>query len=250
MSDKSKIEWTDASWNPIRGTKGNWHCTKVSEGCRNCYAERMNKRFFGLDYTVGADTMRLDEDRLGDPIRWKKPRRIFVCSMTDLFHERVCRGWIWCLAKVMAECPQHTFQILTKRPARALETWSLREYLPPLPNVWFGVSVEDQETADARIPILLEIPAAVRFVSYEPALGPVDLDGCDADPDSPYIDWVIAGGESGPAARPADPQWFRDVRDDCRRAGVPFFMKQMARREPIPDDLMVREYPNDAKRQA
>ena len=265
MSDNSKIEWTDATWNPLRGIMGKWHCTKVSEGCQNCYAERMNMRFGGPEYRVGADEIRLDMDILSQPLRWKKPRLIFVCSMTDLFHEIVPFGYIGMIFDVMCDerCRQHTFQVLTKRPGRALEfvQW-LGEYWPgdtPLSvtwevvgnfgeNIWFGVSVENQKRADERISDLLNFPAAVRFVSAEPLLNGIDLSRITVKVDRgayslnalngeswPFsieavygsrLDWVIVGGESGPKARPMHPDWARSIRDQCQAAGVQFFFKQ------------------------
>lgn len=261
MSDKSKIEWTDATWNPIRG------CTRVSEGCRNCYAERTAARFRGPGQPYeGLVTLAREpgEESKGDPrwtgavqfvpqlvdqpLRWKRPRRIFVNSMSDLFHPFVNTAWINELFGAMMVCPQHTFQILTKRPERMKEYMchvGARDIEPhmarlrpgiaridwPWRNVWLGVSVEDQKTADERIPLLLQTPAAVRWVSYEPALGLVDFSSWLI---SPYgqqygamsLDWIVAGGESGPGARPAHPDWFRSVRDQCQAAGVPFFFKQ------------------------
>jgi len=284
MSDQTKIEWSDASWNPIRG------CSRVSEGCRNCYAEVMAARFSkpgqwgaGLAKIIrqpdgSADhrwtgKVHLVPDMLPLPLRWRKPRRIFVNSTSDLFHESVPDAWIDLVFAVMALCPQHTFQVLTKRAARMRayfarlhdDPWALSTarmigasrtvgfegdfhvHLPPQ-NVWLGVSVEDQDHANERIPDLLATPAAVRFISAEPLLGPMDLTALvvpmrpgvwefdalrvDVDPidDAPFygacLDWVIAGGESGAHARPANPQWFRDLRDQCAAAGVPFFFKQ------------------------
>ena len=248
----TKIEWTDETWNPITG------CKKVSDGCKNCYAERMAKRLAGRYGYPADDPFKptLHEDKLDVPLKWKKPRRIFVCSMGDLFHEDVHRETILRVWKTMAESPQHTFQVLTKRPERMmyiLEQWmhpalrlSLVDHTWPLPNVWLGVTAENQETADQRIPILLNTPAAVRFVSCEPLLGPVDLHPGWLLPISPTtskLNQVIVGGESGPGARPMNPDWARSIRDQCKAAGVPFFMKQMSRKAPIPEDLMVREYP-------
>ena len=257
MGESSKIEWTDASWTPIRARlvkiqndgsgkeRIGWHCEHVSEGCRNCYAERLNLRLGtgepfkpgvlrGKEGYAGGGIDRpklfLDEKMLGAPFRWKRPRMIFVCSMTDLFADFVPDAWLHRLFTVMSMTHQHIYQILTKRPAR------MREMMPriaasPLPNVWLGTSVEDQATADQRIPELLATPAAIRFISYEPALGPVDLSqhlGIAPDHDDLHglLNWIIAGGESGPGARPAHPNWFRSVRDQCAAAGVPFHFKQ------------------------
>jgi len=268
--NKSKIEWTDRVWNPVTG------CTKVSQGCANCYAETYAHRFWGdRKFT----DVQCHADRLDQPLRWKKSSRIFVNSMSDLFHEDVPDDFINRVFAVMALSPQHTFQVLTKRPERMLEyintpfrfgddirdaiddTSAILDYLEerelqgddvdindiafPYPNVWLGVSVEDQATADERIPFLLETPAALRFVSYEPALGPVDLrkhlfEGFEPTGDfrthngkrqiklvgAHKLHWIIMGGESGQRARPMHPDWARSVRDQCASAGVPFFFKQ------------------------
>lgn len=275
MADRSKIEWTDATWNPIRG------CSRVSEGCRNCYAERIAARFAGAGQpfqdvafasggrevgfkieslaksgksTGWTGEVRFIPELLEQPLYWRRPRRIFVNSMSDLFHEKVEKDWLDQIFAVMIVCPQHTFQILTKRPTR------MKDYLChvagqdmekhmanlrpgygrldwPWRNVWVGVSVEDQKTADERIPLLLQTPAAVRWVSYEPALEPVDFSawpkrvwlrvvGNDGAADRGRIDWVVAGGESGPGARPCHPDWIRTARDQCQAARVPFFFKQ------------------------
>jgi len=223
MSDKSRIEWTDATWNPTTG------CTKVSQGCKHCYAERFAHRQ-GYDFSK----VELHPERLEMPLRWKRPRRIFVDSMSDLFHEEVGFDFIDRVMNIMVRCPQHVFMILTKRPMRMFQYWDQwrffkREMVSLGENIWLGVSVEDQMTADKRIPWLLETPAAVRFVSYEPALEKIDI---LADRISPTmrsenkIDWVICGGESGPGARPMHPDWARSIRDQCQAAGVPFFFKQ------------------------
>ena len=268
----TKIEWTDETWNPVTG------CTKVSQGCKNCYAERLwpkvsaaEAKREGWDKPRAFTDVRCHPERLEAPLHWKKPRRIFVNSMSDLFHEDVPFIFIDRVFAVMALCPQHTFQILTKRPALMLaylaETraeivrreWTLTDcatrkklvYRPfpawPLPNVWLGVSVEDQPTADERIRLLLQTLAAIHFVSYEPALGPVRFKdewlqcpggaeygngfnrtevhaGCCEK--HARLNWLIAGGESGPNARPSHPDWFRSVRDQCADAGVAFFFKQ------------------------
>jgi protein gp37 len=304
MSDNTQIEWTDATWNPITG------CSRVSEGCRNCYAEIMAARFSkpgqwgeGLAKIVTrADgtkdhrwtgKLQFNERALDKPLRWRKPRLIFVNSTSDLFHESVPDEWIDRVFAVMALAPQHTFQVLTKRPERAraylmgvecdgarrfnvataaeqiannFPIWDGHGYrlwdgyagkdwdkkvtrvlcIPPwpLPNVWLGTSIEDQATADARIPHLLATPAAVRFVSAEPLLGPVDLmevaiprpelrasliwdalRGWGGAPSK--IDWLIVGGESGPGARPMHPDWARSLRDQCQTAGAAYFFKQV-----------------------
>lgn len=232
---KSKIDWTDRVWNPVTG------CTKISEGCKNCYAERMSKRLAGRAGYPAGDPFKvtLRRDRLEEPLRWKKPRKIFVCSMADLFHDDVTMGFISRVFSTIRRCPQHTFIMLTKRPARMGEAVDAC-VSGTLPNLWLGVTAENQETADLRIPILLKIPAAKRFVSIEPMLGPVDLyqwlPDFTADQDTSAaaihrgeekgLDWVICGGESGPGARPMHPDWARSLRDQCKDANVPFFFKQ------------------------
>lgn len=323
MADRTKIQWTDATINPIRArrviraedgsiaaTRMGWHCEHVSEACRNCYAEAINRDRFGtgLDYKPGHLAARGEveivfaDKAITDMLRWRRPRRIFVCSMTDLFADFVPDEMIDRVFAAMALAPQHTFQVLTKRPER------MREYvgkrcghiadaiiafrrsdfarsigigpngivpLPnvtpgrawwPLPNVWLGVTAERQAEADARIPVLLDTPAAKRFVSIEPMLGPVDLTRIampeikyetgihyqdvlragswssrlffrPSQPDEPQVhftnhsdtnslDWVIVGGESGPDARPTHPDWPRALRDQCASAGTAFFFKQ------------------------
>jgi protein gp37 len=206
------IEWTEATWNPVTG------CTKVSPGCQHCYAERMARRLqaMGQPHYARGFEVACHEDALLLPLRWKKPRRIFVNSMGDVFHSRVPEEFVRDVFEVMARADQHCFQLLTKRAARLAE---LARRLPWPSNVWVGVSVE---TADylGRLDHLREVPAAVRFVSFEPLLGPVgevDLSG---------IDWVIVGGESGPFARPMAGSWAADLRDQCLAAGVAFFFKQ------------------------
>ena len=262
----TKIEWTDQTWNPIVG------CSVVSPGCTNCYAMRMagtrlksTKPYGGLTQDTKAGPVwtgevRFLEERLTQPLKWRKPRRVFVNSMGDLFHEDVSDYEIENIVAVMADASQHIFQVLTKRPERmnAVMTgfgklWQQRGPAEgwPLPNVWLGTSVEDQARADERIPALLDTPAAVRFLSCEPLLGPVDLNSVGRpwltkEIDHPLdtaLDWIICGGESGPKARDMDPAWARSLRDQCEAAGVAFFMKQMAGKKAIPTDLQGREWP-------
>lgn len=287
MGDKTGIQWTDATWNPIRG------CSRVSEGCRNCYAETMAARFcdkgqpyYGLAKRTASGPrwtgkVRIIPEHLTDSLRWRKSRRIFTNSMSDLFHEELTNEEIAAIFGIMAACPHHQFQVLTKRAKRMAEwfewlrqdsagsdqAWDVRPLtcwrhaktvLPiieqsvwdkelyevahkikwPLPNVWLGVSVENQEAADERIPLLIRCPAAIRFLSCEPLIGRVTLQsnapapamhsraylrGIEGDR---RIDWVIAGCESGPGARPCEPGWLRTLRDECRAAGVKYFLKQ------------------------
>jgi len=242
------IEWADEVWSPVTG------CTKISPGCKHCYAERMAKRLRGrFGYPKDEPfQVTLHPERLIGPKKWKKPRMVFVCSMGDLFHEDVPFDFIHQVFNVMADCRGigHTFLVLTKRPKRMLRFFKSEDrlYIPPK-NVWLGVTAENQEQADKRIPILLQIPAKVRFVSVEPMLGPIDLltdkyHWLEFDGIYPGLDWVICGGESGPVARPMNPDQARELRDQCKAAGVPFFMKQIDKRTPIPDDLMIREFPN------
>lgn len=310
----TKIEWSQKVWNPVTG------CTKVSQGCKNCYAEVIANRFSrtgiipgsGIEYST-ADapknekfTVLLHPDRLGQPLKWRKPAKVFVNSMSDLFHESVPFEFINKVFAVMVNADKHIFQILTKRPERALEyfNWAmdqkrgitqelwkkllehyytrdicnlssasiyetqrddvqlptstkefrLKKYNLPFKNVWIGVSVEDQKTADERIPLLLQIPAAVRFLSCEPLLGSIDIqqylhdsncmisvnpDCCTcAPPREICIDWVICGGESGHGARPMHPDWARKLRDDCQAAGVPYFFKQWGEWGIVKSDLV------------
>lgn len=273
MGDKTGIEWTDATWNPVRG------CTRISEGCRNCYAETVAARFSGPDqpYEGFADRSRsgskwtgklaLVPHMLDQPLRWQRPRRIFVNSMSDLFHEALSDDAIDEVFSVMGQCEDrglgHTFQVLTKRAGRMLSYMTTRGYAAwnrarlrpnawPARNVWLGVSVEDQKAANERIPLLLSTSATVRFLSCEPLLGPVDLQNIDSTifaatvdaltgtwlwkdgptrrTEGPAIDWVIAGGESGRGARdwPGLDDAMRSLRDQCKAAGVAFFAKQMA----------------------
>lgn len=212
MSAKTDIEWTDATWNPVTG------CTKVSPGCKHCYAETFAERWRGVaghPYEQGFD-LRLWPDRLELPLRWKKPRMIFVNSMSDLFHEGVPFEFIRRVFETMEKAAWHTFQVLTKRSERLAE---LAPDLPWPPNVWMGVSIEAARYL-GRADHLRKVPATVRFLSLEPlleSLGALDLSG---------IHWVIVGGESGPGARPMDATWVREIREKCLAAGVPFFFKQ------------------------
>lgn len=262
----SGIAWTEKTWSPVSG------CTKVSAGCKHCYAERevegrWSKNPKSVFYGRAFTDVQCHEDQLMAPMKWKKPHRIFVCPRADLFHESVSFEFIDWVFAVMALCPQHTFQVLTKRPERMLEYMThhtlggamvraardvlattmpmpkghqIQPFQWPLPNAWFGVTVENQATADERIPLLLQTPAAVRWISAEPLLGPVSfrwakwhdykyrepgfvhnhLDGIRG------IDWVVCGGESGPHARPMHPDWARALRDQCIAANVPFLFKQ------------------------
>jgi protein gp37 len=297
MADKTKIEWSDATWNPVTG------CTRVSPGCGTprfegdkpggCYAEALAERFRGTSghyYEHGFD-VQLRPDMLDRPLRWKKPRLIFVNSMSDLFHDSIPDDYIARVFAVMAVAKQHTFQVLTKRHGRMRSLLNSGHFVAkvwgevdkrapgvgaqavmmwpsmPLPNVWIGVSVESQQWADIRIPPLLETPAAVRWISAEPLLGPVDLDEwlpcvfCTAgvvedqnwspefprhrrsigdgyipcaacnlgnweERTRPALSWIVAGGESGPGARPMHPEWARSLRDQCQQASVPFLFKQ------------------------
>ena len=213
LAEKSGIEWTDATWNPVTG------CTKVSPGCAHCYAEAITLRFRrGGPFLPGKTTIKLHPDRLNLPLSWKCPRRIFVNSMSDLFHEEVPLEFIRQVFEVMSRASRHTFQILTKRHERLQEVANKLDWAP---NVWIGVSVENQYWADRRIPPLLTIPAAVRFLSVEPLLKPVNL-GAYLD----GIHWVVVGGESGPRARPVQQEWVQAIRDECLAASVPFFFKQ------------------------
>ncbi len=292
----TSIEWTEETWNPVAG------CSIVSSGCTQCYAMKMAARleamgqakYIGLTQKVNGNTVwtgdvRLDAAALEIPLGWRKPRRVFVNSMSDLFHEKVGDAFLDFVFAVMAVCQEHSFQVLTKRPER-MQSYMQRAfatqptvncieldregdrihsshgpgYAWPLPNVWLGVSAENQETADSRIPLLLQTPAAVRFVSYEPALEGVDFSSyltawCDecagsgetsghySSPDNagpcegcggngieryaePPLSWLIVGGESGPGARPFDLRWAERVVADCKAAGVPVFCKQLGAR--------------------
>ena len=248
----TKIEWCHIPgtqpkvWNLVTG------CNKVSQGCKNCYAEVMHKRLTGMGQTKYQQPFLngavMHQDILNLPLTYKKPCTIFVNSMSDLFHEDVTFHFLWDVWEIMSATPHHTFIILTKRPSRLFNffQWAknLKSFTAALPNVWLGVSCENQETANERIPLLLQIPAAVRFLSCEPLLGAIDLTEITENNNTSYdvligkiyhygddeefekIDWVIAGGESGHNARPMHPNWALKLRDDCKYANVPFFFKQ------------------------
>ncbi|OJW17736.1 MAG: hypothetical protein BGO49_26405 [Planctomycetales bacterium 71-10] len=217
MSDNTRIEWTDATWNPVRG------CTKITPGCKHCYAETFAERFRGVPghpYERGFD-LRTVPHKLLDPLRWSRPRMVFVNSMSDLFHKDVPDEYVRDVAEVMRVADWHTYQVLTKRSERLAEALSggLRD-LAESPHIWWGVSVEDRRHGLPRVDHLRAAPAAVRFLSVEPLLedlGPIDLDG---------VRWMIVGGESGHGARPMDPDWVRALRDRCAETGVRFFFKQ------------------------
>jgi len=212
LADNSAIEWTQATWNPVTG------CEKVSPGCAHCYAETFAERWRGIPghpYGQGFD-LRLWPDRLDQPLRWRRPRMIFVNSMSDLFHERIPEAFIQAVFDVMGQARQHTFQILTKRHERLAE---LAPRLMWYPNVWMGVSIENRRFVH-RADYLREVEAAARFISAEPLLGP--LEGLDLTD----IDWLIAGGESGYRHRRCDPAWVRELRDRCATEDVAFFFKQ------------------------
>lgn len=212
MGQKSAIEWTGSTWNPITG------CVKISPGCMHCYAERMAKRLqaMGQPNYVNGFKLAMHEHALELPLQWKKPQTIFVNSMSDLFLKNVPVGFIKRVFDVMGKASQHTFQVLTKRADRL---YALSSELPWMPNIWMGVTVENSDYTQ-RIDHLRQTGAYLKFLSIEPLLGPIpnlDLDG---------IDWVIVGGESGPGARPMKPEWVMDIRNQCKRDGVPFFFKQ------------------------
>ncbi|TXH16443.1 MAG: phage Gp37/Gp68 family protein [Mycobacterium sp.] len=276
MSARTSIEWTESTWNPVTG------CTQVSPGCDHCYAKTIAERFRGGPaYPQGFDVT-LRPHKLGEPLRWRRPRRIFVNSMSDLFHDDVPDDYIARVWAVMALAPRHTFQVLTKRHGRmrsllggcqhggihqpgidfrSAMSWAVSKANParipgvpddaarrvyydtpwPLPNVWLGVSTENQQWADIRIPAILDTPAAVRWISAEPLLGPIEFDpdwlpvacrdcncdsGCNPPSRGQCLDWVVVGGESGHGARPMHPDWARSLRDQCTAAGVPFLFKQ------------------------
>jgi protein gp37 len=217
MSQHSEIEWTDATWNPVRG------CTKITPGCDHCYAETFAERFRGVKghpYEQGFD-LRLVPEKLAEPLRWKTPKMVFVNSMSDLFHKDVPDDYVEAVARVMEKASWHTYQVLTKRSSRMRDTLRTQlQFAANLPHIWWGVSVENRAQGLVRIRHLQEAPAAVRFLSIEPLLedlGEINLEG---------IHWVIVGGESGAGARPMEKEWVVSLRDQCQRAGVPFFFKQ------------------------
>lgn len=218
MGDKSGIEWTDATWNPVTG------CTAISAGCDHCYAELLSYRLqrMGVAKYSNGFEVTLHPEALNQPLRWKTSRRIFVNSMSDLFHARVPREYVRQIWDVMERCPQHTFQVLTKRPERMAR---FTAEFPAPSNVWLGTSVEDARVIQ-RVDRLRECRAEVRFLSCEPLIGPLpslDLDG---------IHWVITGGESGDGARPCSPDWVREIRDRCLNSEVAFFHKQWGGKTP------------------
>lgn len=229
MSSTSGIEWTEMTWNPVTG------CDRVSPGCDHCYAQTLAKRLKamgnpryqrdGRPRTSGPGFgVTMHWDKIEEPLARRKSTMFFVNSMSDLFHDKVTVDFIDRVFEVMRSTPQHTYQVLTKRPRRMLSYTSQRE-VPH--NVWLGTSVEDQEWAERRVPLLVDVPARIRFLSCEPLLGPIDL--------SPWLvklSWVIVGGESGPGHRPMDPEWARSLRDQCAAAGVLYFFKQWGGRTP------------------
>jgi len=271
------IEWLNRpgtigeSWNPITG------CTPVSEGCAHCYARRMAKRLagrHGYPESPHEFDVTLHPDKLDQPLHWRKPRTVFVCSMSDLFHPDVSDERRAKMLAMPLLCPQHTFMFLTKRPQRMADLLNNKHFLRyievvytinvrrldlglpieppkwPPKNAWGLVTVENQDRADKRIPWLLKTPFAVRGVSVEPMLGSVDIEHWLGDNFSslyggfaPGLSWIIAGAETGPGARPMDLAWARDLRDQCKEAGVPYFFKRPSPSTEMPPDLMVREWP-------
>jgi len=241
MGGRSKISWTDATWNPVRG------CSGVSDGCKNCYAARMAHRFsgegqpydgyidermaWGKPYPVWSGRVSTLSDKLDEPLHWARPRMVFVNSMSDTFHTLVPFDFIDKMMDVIRRCPDHTFQVLTKRADR-MHLYFSGCRVPD--NVWVGVTAENMDMYKRRVPILMKIDAPVRFVSMEPLLGPINMDS------HPHVpDWVIVGGESGPYARPMHPDWITQVLDSCKRASTPFFFKQWGAWKPVdwnPDD--------------
>lgn len=270
----TKIEWTHGlngrvgrTWNPVAG------CTVISPGCTNCYAMRMAARinkmtpgshYEGLTKIVNGNPVwtgkiaKSPDHIFNAPLGWKKPSLVFVNSMSDLFHDDMPDEWISRVFDIIEKTPQHIYQILTKR-ADNMRWYFQNRFAGEIPeNAWLGVSVENQALADRRIPLLLDTPAAVRFISAEPLLGPLDLEPYLLQPSKwgggwlnnyPYrypkqpLSWVVIGGESGPGRRQVDLAWMRSIRDQCKAAGVPLFVKQIDKKIPIPEDLMIRQWP-------
>jgi protein gp37 len=254
LASPTGIEWTETTWNPVTG------CDRVSEGCDKCYALTLAKRLKAMGnvrYQHDGDPrtsgpgfgVAMHEDKLMEPLRWRAPHIVFVNSMSDLFHPKVTTSFIAAVFAVMAATPRHTYQVLTKRPARMASltrsagfentvrrlapAFGARTLVWPLPNVWLGVSVENQKRAGERIPRLLAAIAAIRFLSCEPLLGPIELEETvPRRSDLERISWVIVGGESGAGSRPMDPAWARSLRDQCLDAKIAFFMKQWGGRTP------------------
>lgn len=250
---KSEIQWTDYTWNPVTG------CAKVSQGCKNCYAETIANRFWRHRKFTDIET---HSDRLSQISKLKKPRMIFVNSMSDLFHKKVSEDFIWEVIEICYQNQKHTFQVLTKRPERAFDvlTKSMWWNNAAPKNIWLGISVENQETADKRIPLLLQTPAAVRWISAEPLLSKLDisqyLPGFNGDGfqtgfriDS-ELDWIVVGCESGPHKRECKIEWIENIVDQCKQANVPVFVKQIQVNGKVikdinqfPDHLQIRQYP-------
>ena len=233
--ENSKISWTDNSWNPVTG------CTQVSPGCDNCYAKRIAEQKRGPAFPKGFD-ITLRPHKLRDPLKWKEPKLIFVNSMSDLFHRDIPQDYLSQVWATMCQADWHTYQVLTKRAHRMAHLIKTLN-LPTPPHIWLGVSAENQQMADSRIPPLLTIPAPVRFISAEPLLGPIDL--------TPYLSglaWVIDGGESGSGRRPAEMDWFRSLRDQCDKSGVAYYHKQgnahMSGRDVELDGVIRHAYPD------
>lgn len=228
----TKIEWAEETWNPITG------CTPVSEGCKNCYAKRMSARLRGRFGYPDLDEFKITfhADRLARPLHWRKPRKIFVCSMGDLFHEHVPDHWTDEIVHTMMHDNRHTFLLLTKRPDRMV-TYARNKGLNEADWIWFGVTAENQKAWDQRVPILMDMPAQVRFVSVEPMLEEIDMRGWCPD-------WVICGAETGPKARRMDPWWAVNLNQECGLRKVPFFFKKMSGGEdPESWGLNRQEYP-------
>lgn len=261
MSDKTKIEWADTTWNPITG------CEPISEGCENCYAKRMAKRLagrFGYPKDNPFQPGVFHADKLGQPLHWKKPRRIFVCSMSDLFHEEGMAQDVFGVLSIISRCPQHTFLILTKRPENIPFFCEFTGIHFPK-NLWLGVTAENQKTADERIPELLRIPAPVRFVSVEPMLEKMNIEDylwSEYDKASmsnqmtsnmeglrkDKLDWVICGAETGPGKRPMNDSWAWDLFLQCQNADVPFFFKKDSGGNHELNGKICEEYPESEER--